>query len=77
MWHMSISMWRKPTERIALAQFLSEMPHGRKNESDLLFVMANVCRLLRHLGHDDDIAFGVETSKRRDIMAELVAEDQN
>jgi hypothetical protein len=53
------------------------MPHGGQDEGDLLFVMSNVCRFVGDLDHEHQVFPRVETLQRRDLMAELIAEDED
>ena len=58
-------------------QFGCEVAHRRKQERNLLLVVPNVSRLLRHLGHDDDITRLVAGPKAGQVKAQLIAENGN
>ena len=61
----------------ARPQPLGEGPHAGENEGDLLLVVTDIGRLLPHLGHEDEVAGGVEVAQgRQPILGELVAEDE-
>ena len=57
-------------------QLFREVAHGREDQDDLLLVVGNIGRLLRHLRHEDHVLRGIEPVKRAQGGRELIAEHQ-
>ena len=55
-------------------QLFREVAHGREDQDDLLFMMRNISRLLRHLRHEDHVLGGIQPVKRAQGARELIAE---
>jgi hypothetical protein len=58
-------------------QHLSEMPHRREDERDLLAVMRDVRRLLVDLAHEHEVALTIGVAQRGERKRELIAEHQD
>ena len=54
-----------------------KLAHGCKDQGDFLRVMLNIGRLVRDLGHHDDVLFLVRIFQRRQIFRQLIPKDQN
>jgi hypothetical protein len=52
-----------------------EMAHRRQHQHDLLLVPPRLHRFLHHLHHQDDVGRGIESAQRRDVQAQLVAQN--
>ena len=59
-----------------LPQHVGELPHGGKDQRQLLLMVAHIGRLIDHLRHQHGIVRGVEIAERRQRGGELIAEDQ-
>jgi hypothetical protein len=56
------------------SQRLGEMPHRRKQISDLLDVMAHA--LVGGLDHQHHVCFGIDIAQAHQAQAQLIAEDE-
>ena len=53
------------------------MAHGREKKRNLLFVVADIRRLLLHFDHQDTIGFRIARAQSGQVQRELVSKDQN
>lgn len=59
------------------AQPLGEIAHAGEDQGQLLLVVLDVGGFAQDLGHEDDVVRGVETAKRGQVVAELIAQHQS
>ena len=60
-----------------LAQRVSEVPHRRQHQNDLLLMMPDIGVFLHHLHHQDGVAPSIETVERSHVERKMVAEDNS
>ncbi len=60
-----------------LLQRIGKVPHGTENEHQLLLVMVGVAGFTVDLGHHDQVVVLVCALKGREMVAELITQDQD